>query len=157
MNKRLMTTALGALALSIGVAACGDDSDDTDSATTEAAAAAETLSGTFEAVADAPEGADSVEGTAELTVGDDGTTAGIELSGLEPDTEYASHVHAGSCDQPDPGGPHFMFDLDGEEMPPNEIHLPFTSDADGNGSAEASNDQAVPDPGTRSIVVHLAG
>jgi hypothetical protein len=155
MNKRLMTSALGVLALSVGVAACGDDADETtgDGA---AGAASETLTGTFEPVQDAPGGADGIEGTAEMTVGDDGTKAMIELTGLEPETEYVSHVHAAGCDQPDPGGPHFMFDLNGEEMPPNEIHLPFTSDADGGGSAEASNEQAVPDPATRSIVVHLA-
>ncbi len=157
MTTRL-TIAIGLFALALGLAACGDD-DSGDGGTTTAAAASdasETLSGTFEPVPDAPEGGDEIAGTAEMTVGDAGTEVSIELSGLEPDTEYISHLHAGGCDQPDPGGPHFMFDLNGEEMPPNEIHLPFTSDGSGDGSADASNDQAVPDPGSRSVVVHLA-
>lgn len=154
-GRRRSLTALTALflAVAIGAAACGDD----DSASTEGEDdGARVFTGSFELVDDA-EGVGPVAGTAELVVSGSGTAAEIQLADLEPDTAYASHLHAGGCDQPDPGGPHFQFDLDGPDTPPNEIHLPFTTNADGEGLAEATNEQAVPDPETRSIVVHLAG
>jgi Cu-Zn family superoxide dismutase len=152
-HRRSLLALSAALAvLTIGLAACGDDdgssADDGDDG-------ARVFTGSFEVVDDA-EGVGPVTGTAELVVSDSGTTAEIQLADLEPDTAYASHLHAGACDQPDPGGPHFKFDLDGPDTPPNEIHLPFTTNADGEGLAEATNEQAVPDPETRSIVVHLA-
>lgn len=141
------TTALVAcLALSGALlAACGDDEDENATA------------GDFELVAEAPEGYDDVSGEAELARNDSGTEVEISFSGLKPDTEYIAHVHAASCDQADPGGPHFKFDLNGGDTPPNEIHLPFTTDADGNGEATASNDQVVPEDEGPAIVVHEAG
>lgn len=150
----LMLIAAALLALALTLAACGDDEDDGG---TEAAEGETALTGDFEMVEGAPEDTDPLSGTAELVVSDEGTTAEIQLQGLGPDTEYIAHVHEGGCDQPDPGGPHFKFDLNGSDMPPNEIHLPFSSDAEGGGSATATNEQAVPEPDGRSIVVHLAG
>jgi len=117
---------------------------------------ATTASGTFKLVPKAPRGSEDVRGTAKLIRSDRGTDASIKLGGLPPNVRYASYVHAGSCDQPDPGGPHFKFDPDGADMPPNEIHLPFTSDRAGNGTAKTRNDQVVPEGEGRSIVVHRA-
>lgn len=141
--KYMLGLPLALVAAVVALAACGGDDEDE-------------RSGTFEVAADAPEGFEGASGTAEIVRSDDGTEVRLDAEGLEPNTEFASHLHAGSCDQPDPGGPHFKFDLDGSEMPPNEIHLPFTSDADGHGSAEASNDQRVPDEEGKSVVIHLA-
>lgn len=114
-------------------------------------------SGGFELVPMSPAGFDEAAGTATLTRSGAGTDVAIELHGLMPNRAYTSHLHAGSCDQPDPGGPHFAFDLNGPDMPPNEIHLLFTSDSDGNATAEVHNDQVVPEGDGRSIVVHMAG
>lgn len=114
-------------------------------------------SGSFGLVPMSPEGFDEAAGTTTLTRSGSGTDVAIELHGLMPNRAYTSHLHAGSCDQPDPGGPHFAFDLNGPDMPPNEIHLLFTSDSDGNGTAEVHNDQVVPEGDGRSIVVHMTG
>jgi Cu-Zn family superoxide dismutase len=144
-----------AVLLSAGfIAACGDD--ETTSQTSQSGDASSTETGSFALVKGAPDGFDDVSGAAKLVRNDGGTDASIELAGLKPSAKYVSHVHADACDQADPGGPHFKFDSDGADMPPNEIHLPFASDAQGNGSAQAHNDKTVPAGEGRSIVVHRA-
>lgn len=146
MRFRMTIAVVAVLALGagVGLAACGDDSEE------------EVLSSEFALVADAPDGYEAVAGEATLDRSEDGTEASIELSGLEPDTEYVAHVHAAGCDQADPGGPHFKFDPNGPDEPPNEIHFSFTSNAEGEGSAEASSDRRIPDGDAGSIVVHAA-
>ncbi|MBU1801082.1 MAG: superoxide dismutase family protein, partial [Actinobacteria bacterium] len=52
-------------------------------------------------------------------------------------------------------GPHFKFDLEGSDVPPNEIHLGFTSSADGSGEATITSDEQVGD-GAPAVVVHPA-
>lgn len=140
--KRLVPLALATAAIG-GLAACGSDGGNT-------------VAGAFQLVPNAPAGYADLSGEAKLTREDDGTVASLQLSGLQPDTEYVAHIHAGVCDQPDPGGPHFKFNPSGGDEPPNEIHLMFTSTAEGTGEAEASNDQRVPDGEGQSMVVHLA-
>jgi Cu-Zn family superoxide dismutase len=142
----IAVVGLLALGAGVGLAACGSDSGDGEEAVT----------GQFELLADAPDGNEAVSGEATLDRTEDGTEASIELSGLKPDTEYVAHVHAAGCDQADPGGPHHKFDPNGSDEPPNEIHFSFTSNAEGSGSAEASNDQRIPDGDAGSIVVHEA-
>lgn len=112
---------------------------------------AELASGSFVLLATAPTGYEEVSGTADLARHEGGTTVSIELSGLPSDTEFISHVHAGTCSED--GGPHFMFEPDGAAMPPNEIHLAFTSNADGIGFMTAENDNTV-GPEASSVVVH---
>jgi len=63
-------------------------------------------------------------------------------------------VHEGTCDQPDPGGPHFKFDPDGADTPPNEIHLRFTSNATRDATAQVHSARRVPAGAAGSIVVH---
>jgi hypothetical protein len=135
-----------ALAASVALAACGSSDGGSE----------ETVSGKFELVPDAPSGYSELSGEAELTRSDNGTKASIQLSGLQPKTAYVAHVHAAGCDQPDPGGPHFQFDPNGSDMPPNEIHFSFTSSAQGEGEAKASNGRKVPAGEAGSIVVHTA-
>ena len=144
-----------ATAFALALSACGDDSDSTES-TTVADVAAYSQNGSFALVDDAPDGYEDADGEATLDVSGDGTEASLTVSGLEPDTDYISHVHVGGCDQPDPGGPHFRFDLNGAEEPPNEIHLPFTTDSDGNGETTVTNPGQVPEGGAAAIVIHLA-
>jgi hypothetical protein len=65
--------------------------------------------------------------------------------------EYISHVHAEPCSNN--GGPHYQFEVGGSEVPPNEIHLLFTADEDGNGFMTAENAQTT-DERAVAIVVH---
>lgn len=102
-----------------------------------------------------PPGMDSVAGTAWLATGDDpGTTLTVSLTGLEPGTEYIGHLHAQACGEGN-GGPHFQFDQAGSDQPPNEVHIGFTAEANGAGTATITNPQPVGD-GARSVVVHPA-
>lgn len=128
----------------LGLVACGGDSSE------------EAVSGSFQPLPGAPAAYDKVSGEAEVVRGDDGTTVTIDLSGLQAGDEYMAHLHSGSCEGPDPGGPHFQFDPSGSEQPPNEIHLSLKANEAGEGSAEASNPRQVPDGEAGSVVLHLA-
>ena len=96
--------------------------------------------GEYELLETRPAGYDDVAGTAVIARHADGTTVTTEVSGLLPNVDYISHVHAQACDDEN-GGPHFQFEVGGSEFPPNEIHLAFTSDNDGNGFMTAENDR----------------
>lgn len=141
--RSLLWLSLALFVASLAVVACG-------------AADQGKRTGKFELVKNAPPGFEQARGTAEIIRSEGGTEATLDVKGLNPNTEFVSHLHVGSCDQPDPGGPHFKFDLRGSDMPPNEIHLPFTSDAEGKGSAKATNDQRAPDDEVKSVVIHRA-
>ncbi len=111
--------------------------------------------GVFEPLPGAPPGFAGVSGSAKLTNGSGGgSDVAVTLAGLKPNTAYVSHLHVGDCDQPDPGGPHFKFDLDGPDAPPNEIHLSFASNASGHATANVHSTRRVPAGTVRSIVVH---
>lgn len=98
-----------------------------------------------------PAGYDDVAGTAVIARSDAGTTVSTEISGLLPNVTYISHVHESPCS--DNGGAHFQF-VDGTvEVPPNEIHLMFTSDNDGEASWSAEN-VAVATADAVAFVVH---
>lgn len=86
-----------------------------------------------------PQGFDDVAGTAWIARHSAGTTVTVEVEGLLPDADYISHLHADVC--ANSGGDHYQFEIGGSDMPPNEIHLAFTSDADGNGFMTAENHQ----------------
>jgi hypothetical protein len=145
------TALLAALAATGVLAACG--SSDSDSTGAEDGI----VSGKFEPIADAPAPYAGVEGTATLERPDGGTRAQIALVGLPPNSGYEAHLHTGSCDETDPGGPHFKFDPNGSEEPPNEIHFAFESNGAGEGVARASSDREVPLGTAGSIVVHASG
>ncbi len=91
-------------------------------------------------------------GTAVIARSPQGTTITTELTGLLPNVDYISHAHAKACTD-DNAGPHYQFEVGGSEFPPNEIHLAFTSDNDGNGFMTAENAQIA---GTDAVafVVH---
>ncbi|MBK5220343.1 MAG: hypothetical protein JJE35_11240 [Thermoleophilia bacterium] len=143
--KKKLALLLVALVATLGLSACGGSDSGED-----------TVSGTFEVLPAAPAGYDNLSGEAKLTRADGGTTTTIDLSGLEPDTEYMAHLHTGGCDGAEPGGPHFKFNPSGSEEPPNEIHLSFKSNGDGSDKAEASSDKEVPLGEAGSVVLHLA-
>lgn len=165
--KRLAIVAATAAALVL--AGCGDDGDDgaggdphgdhgdhvmNDPHATPADEldGAELTTGAFVVLDSAPPRSDDVAGQAWLGQNDDGTTVTARLTGLTPGDDYMLHLHAQPCAEED-GGPHFMFDTAGEEVPPNEIHLAFTADGEGAGEATVTNDRQI---GTDapSIVIH---
>ena len=92
----------------------------------------------------------SATGTAHMAVHDHGTTVTLRLSDLPPNTDYMSYVHEEPCATG--GGAHYRFDPKEGEMPPNEIHIAFTSGDDGSGFMTAENDSQV-DETARSVIV----
>jgi len=134
-----------ALTLAAGLAACGSDDGGED-----------TVAGTFEPLPNTPAIYDNISGEADLTRSDGETTVAISLNGLAPNAEYMAHLHTEGCGASDPGGPHFKFDPQGGDEPPNEIHLSFTANGDGSGKAEVTADQEVPEGEAGSVVLHFA-
>lgn len=112
---------------------------------------ADLVEGTFVLLDTRPQGYEDLTGTAVLARHDAGTTVTLRLEGLLPGTDFISHVHDGSC--ADSGGDHYRFDPEGSDVPPNEIHLAFTSDITGSGFMTAENDATVDDRAV-SVVVH---
>jgi len=114
-------------------------------------AGADLASADFQLLPTSPEGFEGLAGSADIARHDGGTTVTVEFDGLAPEVNYIAHLHEGSC--ADNGGPHFKFDSNGSDTPPNEIHLAFTSTADGIGFMTAENAQLAGENG-RSVVVH---
>lgn len=181
LARRAGTVLAGAAAAAMLVAGCGDDSpEEPDGGGTSPTAAGspshtgqdmdamvmndpdatpadelpDATEAAFTVLDTAPPGSDAVAGTAWIAFGDDpGTTLTVRLTGLEPGTEYVGHLHAMAC-AADNGGPHFKFDPDGAELPPNEIHIGFTAGDDGSGTATITNPQ--PAEAAASVVIHPA-
>ena len=114
---------------------------------------AQLRAGQFALLDTRPPGMDNAAGTAWLATHDGGTTVTVRMTGLQPGEKYVSHLHAQPCAQ-DSGGPHFKFDPQGPEQPPNEVHLAFAADESGAGFMTANNARAADD--AQSIVVHPA-
>ncbi|GAA1906839.1 hypothetical protein GCM10009737_04540 [Nocardioides lentus] len=172
MNRRAAVTLTGLLTTTLLLAGCGGDDADTADGGAEAGAADHSsmdvmamndpdatpaydvdgaAEGAFTVLDSAPPGSEDVAGEAWLAQ-DGGTTVSVELSGLEPGATYMAHLHAEPCGTDD-GGPHFQFEVGGEEVPPNEVHLGLEADDEGNATATTTNDREVGD-GAPSIVVH---
>lgn len=153
-HAKRVAPVLLALAAAVALTACGGSDESTGA--NDTTAEAETVSGQFEPLPGVPAAYSGLSGEAELTRADGGTTVSLSLTGLEAQTEYVAHLHTGSCDQAEPGGPHFQFEKGGSEEPPNEIHLEFASNAAGDGEAQASSKREVPVGEAGSVVLHLA-
>lgn len=93
----------------------------------------------------------STTGTAQMAVHDHGTTVTLRLSNLLPNTDYISHVHDEPCSTG--GGAYYRFDPDAGELPPNAIHINFTSNDNGTGFMTAENAKQV-DESAHSVIVH---
>jgi hypothetical protein len=151
---------LAALALGIGLVACGggDDSSSDGTTTGDGSTGGEaTVAGSFEPLVDLPAPYENVTGEAELTRAGGKTTVAISLDGLVANTKYMAHLHTGGCGGDDPGGAHFKFDPAGGDEPPNEIHLSFASNGKGSGQAKVTSNQEVPEGEAGSVVVHTDG
>jgi plastocyanin len=138
--------SIAALLATVALVACGGNGEEES----------EAVGGQFKPLPGAPAGDKSVAGEASLERADGGTTVSLKVTGLEPGTEYVAHLHTGGCGQADPGGPHFKFNAEDSDEPPNEIHLEFRSRADGAGTATASSDREVPAGEAGSVVIHEA-
>lgn len=114
---------------------------------------AQLSSGEFARLATAPTDV-SPHGEAVLARHADGTTVTLHLQGLPPNTGFMAHVHEGACHEA--GGAHYRHDPTGSDVPPNEIHLAFATDANGHGMMTAENPH-VADERAVSVVVHLTG
>ena len=159
MTRHPIVPALVTLFATVALAGCTVENHGNgasgDGANASATVVTTAPPGVFALVRDAPPGFPDLGGTAEMVDNPrGGSDVSITLHGLKPNVRYLSHLHAGTCDQPDPGGPHFKFDLDGPGTPPNEIHLAFTANATRNASAEAHSARRVPKGAAGSIVVH---
>ena len=170
--RRLAVPAL----LALGLAACGSDTDsssadmadmdmdtadmadmdmgDTDATPADDVAGASLARGEFVLMDTRPAGYDAVAGTAVIARHTAGTTVTTELTGLEPNVDYISHVHAQACADGN-AGDHYQFEIGGATTPPNEIHFAFTSDNDGNGFMTAENAQ-IAGADAVAFVVHPA-
>ncbi len=111
-----------------------------DATPAEDVASAALARGDFELLDTRPAGYDDVQGTTVIARSTKGTTVTTELTGLLPNVEFISHLHAQACDD-DNAGSHYQFEVGGSTTPPNEIHLAFTSNADGRGFMTAENAQ----------------
>jgi hypothetical protein len=133
-----------------------DDADmnmgDADATPAEEVVGAALARGEYALMDTRPAGYDDVAGTAVIARSPQGTTITTELTGLLPNVEYISHAHAQACAD-DNAGMHYQFEIGGSESPPNEIHLAFTSDNDGNGFMTAENTQIAGEDAV-AFVVH---
>ena len=106
-----------------------------------------------------------IHGSAKLTVGPDGTTAKVNIAGLDPDKTYGSHLHDGTCASG--GGGHYQDNVtSGVVTPPNEVWLSSTANPNGpldpnaggvgHGSGTATWEARLTSAVTnaRSIIVH---
>ncbi|MFZ0014207.1 MAG: superoxide dismutase family protein [Acidimicrobiia bacterium] len=169
-SDRARLLALGLALAVVGVTACSSSSDavtvesdsagmtgmetnmgDPDAVPAYDIADADIREGELVVLDTRPPGYDGVTGRAFMARHAAGTTVTIEISGLQPGEEFIAHVHEGACAEA--GGAHFKFEAGGSDMPPNEIHLLFTSASDGTGFMTAEN-EGVAGEDARSVVVH---
>ncbi|WP_394931535.1 superoxide dismutase family protein [uncultured Ilumatobacter sp.] len=127
---------------------------DADATPADDVAGASLARGQFVLMDTRPAGYDDVAGTATIARHTAGTTVTTELTGLEPNVDYISHVHAQACANGNAGA-HYQFEIGGAATPPNEIHLAFTSDNNGTGFMTAENAQ-IAGVDAVSFVVHPA-
>ncbi|MEO6713130.1 MAG: hypothetical protein ABIM89_06845 [Mycobacteriales bacterium] len=86
--------------------------------------------------------------------GDAGKTiVTLHVSGLAPNREYGSHVHVLACDN-NKAGPHYRNVVANPASPENEIWLDFTTNAAGNGSAQAVVDWTIRPDGANAVIIH---
>ncbi|MFT4745077.1 MAG: hypothetical protein ACI9AD_000926 [Nitriliruptoraceae bacterium] len=179
---RISKTAAATLALALSLAACASDdvTDVTDDMSAMGDIASEINDIASEAMGDmdmgssaapradevegatlrqadfivldgAPKGFAGAGGTAFLAL-DGATTLTVDVMGLAADTAVIGHLHAESCATN--GGPHFKFDADGGDTPPNEVHIAATADDTGSFSISVTNEMAATD--AMSVVIHAA-
>lgn len=90
-------------------------------ATPAGAGGAVSLHGVFSETSAGSSSGYDVHGSAKMTIGPSGTVVRVNVSGLDPDKVYGSHLHNGTCASG--GGGHYQDVEGGAVVPPNELWL----------------------------------
>ncbi|WP_209020779.1 PKD domain-containing protein [Nocardioides sp. 1609] len=114
---------------------------------------ASTTAGEVKPFADGLTSYPDLTGTAEMMRGADHTMTSLEVSGLKPNAAHMVHVHEQRCSDGNAGA-HFRFDETQPFAEANEIWLPFTTDAEGNGNPPMKHSMRRAGPKAVSIVIH---
>lgn len=155
MRARGFAAALAAVVLG-ATAACGDNRDMTEQDLTTGETRSAELQ-VLDAWADLlPEAGGDADITTDQGTSDYGTTIELLVEGLQPNTEYPAHVHAGTCEDEPPGGEHWSSEPDGELETPTHFHTYVITDGEGRGAMTDESDLVVDDRAL-SVVLHAAG
>ncbi|MFB9315716.1 PKD domain-containing protein [Nocardioides plantarum] len=119
---------------------------------TTAVTNASTTGGTVRPFADGVTTYPGLTGTAEMVRGADHTMTSLAVSGLEPNAAHMVHVHEQACGDANAGA-HFRFDETQPYGQDNEIWLPFTTDAQGDGEPMVHSSRRA-GPKAVAIVIH---
>jgi hypothetical protein len=150
--KLVSTAAVIAATMSVG------------GATPAGARGAVSLHGVFSETAAGSSLGYDVHGSAKMTIGPSGTVVRVNVSGLDPDKVYGSHLHNGTCASG--GGGHYQDVEGGAVVPPNELWLSSGGGglvpnpggvAHGAGSAVWQARVSSTETNARSVVVHEPG
>ncbi|WP_026930099.1 hypothetical protein [Glycomyces tenuis] len=151
--KTAAILAAAGLVLATAAACSNGENDEASDETVETVASAQTAETTLGVVATAAEAYPDAAGRAIVTVAET-TSVGFTVTGLEPETDYTSHLHDASCEADPPGGEHWLADPEADMSEDNEIHLHLTTDTDGAGTVSVQSD-LIADERVKAIVVHL--
>jgi Cu-Zn family superoxide dismutase len=77
----------------------------------------------------------------------------LHVSGLAPNRSFGAHVHVAACENGKAGG-HYRNDPAGPATAANEVWLDFTTNAAGQGRAQAVVDFGFRPDGANAVVVH---
>lgn len=111
--------------------------------------------------ADNPVPAGSTARVQAVTTASGRTVVTLHVSGLPSNRDFGSHVHVLGCANNKAGG-HYQNEVDPTPATPeseyansdNEIWLDFTTDDDGNGSAQANVAWTLRPDGANAVVIH---
>lgn len=105
-----------------------------------------------------------IHGSVAMRIDSDGTAVTVNVSGLDPDKVYGSHLHNGTCASG--GGGHYQNVEGGSRIPPNELWISTSGDglvpnpggvAHGVGAATWMARVSSASTNARSVVVHAPG
>lgn len=106
-----------------------------------------------------------IHGSAKMTIRTSGTVVKVNVAGLDPDKDYGSHLHNGTCASG--GGGHYQDIEGGATAPPNELWLTTSGtilESNRGGVAHATGSapweartSSTSQTNARSVVVHEPG
>ena len=126
---------------------------------------ATSLHGVFEETAQGADIGYDIHGSVKMTIGSSGTVVRVNVSGLDPEKAYGSHLHNGTCASG--GGGHYQNVVSTTDVtPPNELWLTSVGNVlvpnpggvgHGEGSATWMDRISSDSSNARSVVVHEPG
>lgn len=155
INRRRVVAAMSAVVI---VAAMGTG------ASSAGAGSGTSLHGVFSETSAGSTSGYDIHGSAKMTIAASGTVVRVNVSGLDPNKVYGSHLHNGTCVAG--GGGHYQDVEGGAVVPPNELWLSSGGVglvpngggvAHGAGSAEWQARITSAATNARSVVVHEPG